>query len=443
MANTKISQFPQYSGLVNTDLYFLNNNSGETETTKIQLNQFQGLTQGDGANTIQSNSYFGDLGTTASTENSIAIGNGAEATSPRSIAIGYLAYNVNRDFGRNDYISIGTRAQCVQQGVSLGLDANCQGQDAIAIGTDAGVFNNYATALNYQSRAYGEGSISIGKQAITSSGGGIAIGWETNSEGGGAIAMGYRTILNGTYSANIAGEFNTLTSRNAVILGGLQNSITTTGDDYPFNNIFNGSGNTISSNSTNNTIVSGKDNTIYKGNNSSIISSTNTTQNIAAVYSTSNVSMVGCENTDITNATNCVVLGVSGRTISSGQNTTIVDKLEVLGNTTYEATTFNTPGDCVIDIFNMSHVIIDTTSAGAYNLVISPIPSSLGTPELTILIYLAAGSTITFDGTGSVQWRWGNGAGAPSLTSGTRSIIKMAAWAGNDMWEISRSLNMV
>ena len=91
----------------------------------------------------------------------------------------------------------------------------------------------------------------------------------------------------------------------------------------------------------------------------------------------------------------------------------------------------------------MSHVIIDTTSVGAYNLVISPIPSSLGTPELTILIYLAAGSTITFDGTGSVQWRWGNGAGAPSLISGTRSIIKMAAWAGNDMWEISRSLNMV
>tara|TARA_R110000868_G_scaffold39990_4_gene138720 strand:+ start:18343 stop:19674 length:1332 start_codon:yes stop_codon:yes gene_type:complete len=443
MANTKISQFPQYSGLVNTDLYFLNNNSGETETTKIQLNQFQGLTQGDGANTIQSNTYFGDLGTTASTENSIAIGNGAEATSPRSIAIGYLAYNVNRDSGRNDYISIGTRAQSVQQGVALGLDANVQGQEGIAIGTDAAVYNNYATAINFQSRAYGEGSISIGKQATSSSSGGIAIGFETDSIGGGAIAMGFRTTLNGTYSASIAGEFNTLTSRNAVILGGLQNSITTTGDDYPFNNIFNGSGNTITSNSTNNTIVSGKDNTIYKGNNSSIISSTNTTLNIADVYSTSNVSMVGCKNTNITNSTNSVVLGVSGRTLTTQTNTTIVDKLLVLGNTTFEATTFNTAGDCVIDIFNMSHVIIDTTSVGAYNLVISPIPSSLGTPELTILIYLAAGSTITFDGSGSVQWKWGNGAGAPSLISGTRSIIKMSAWAGNDMWEISRSLNMV
>ena len=441
MANTKISQFPQYSGLVNTDLYFLNNNSGETETTKIQLNQFQGLTQGDGANTIQSNSYFGDLGTTASTENSIAIGNGAEATSPRSIAIGYLAYNVNRDSGRNDYISIGTRAQCVQQGVSLGLDANCQGQEGIAIGTDAAVYNNYATALNYQSRAYGEASFACGLGAQTHSSGGVAIGFDTRSEGGGAIAMGEGTKLNGTYSASIGGKDNTLTSRNAIILGGINNSITTTGDDYPFNNIFNGSGNTITSDSTNNTIVSGKDNTIYKGNNSSIISSTNTTLNIGNVYSTSNVSMVGCENTDITNSTNCVVLGVSGRTLTSGQNTTYVDKLLIFGNTTYEATTFTDSGSCVIDIFNMSHAIINATG-GTYTLSISPTPSQEGTPELTLLINVTGGATIAFDNSGSVQWRWGNGAGTPTFTDNTRSIIKMAAWAGNDMWEISRSLNM-
>ena len=212
MANTKISALPLYSSPTNEDLYFVNNNSGETITTKIKLNQFQGLTQGEGTYTIQSNTYFGDLGTTAMTENSIAIGNGAEATSPRGIAIGYKAYNVNRDFGRNDYIAIGTEAQCVQESVSIGLNCSVQGANAIGIGTQTRVYNNYATALNYQAEAHGEGS--------------TAIGYQAPSRGIGSVAMGWGLQPNGLYSVSIGGVSNTLTSDFSTILGGSGNTIT-------------------------------------------------------------------------------------------------------------------------------------------------------------------------------------------------------------------------
>jgi hypothetical protein len=226
MANTKISQLPQYSATVNPDIYFVNNNSGETETTKIKLSEFQGLTQGQGTHTIQSNTYFGDLGTTAMTENSIAIGNGAEATSPRSIAIGYRAFNINRDFGRTDYIAIGTRAQCVQNGVGIGLDVNCIAE-AVAIGQEAGAFGNQSTAINYQSKAFGNHSVAVGYKCETHSNGCIAMGDDARSEGNGAVAIGgVSTEVVGDYSVNIGGFSNTLNSNYSTILGGSGNTIT-------------------------------------------------------------------------------------------------------------------------------------------------------------------------------------------------------------------------
>jgi len=43
MANLKISQLPNYTAGTNPDIWFVNNNSGETETSKIQLKEFNSL----------------------------------------------------------------------------------------------------------------------------------------------------------------------------------------------------------------------------------------------------------------------------------------------------------------------------------------------------------------------------------------------------------------
>jgi len=422
MANIKISQLPLYSASVNPDIYFVNNNSGETETTKIQLKDFNGMTTTNGNNSVQSNSYLTALGTTASTESAIAIGNGAEATSPYSIAIGYMARNENRDGTRNNYICIGTNARAVQESFALGTDARAFGSDTCSIGKNAGTFGNSSLAIGKDSLAYSTGGLAVGRDAFDQANNyGIAIGGSAQVNADYALALGYNA------QSDLTG---------GVAIG---NNSRAQGE---YSTVIGGSGHTEASNSSNSVIIGGVDNLINRSANGAIISSKNSSLNDGSVYNTDTVVMIGCVDTDATNITNSVILGLSGKTIPGGQpNTTYVDKFYVLGNTTYEATTFDTSGTCSIDIFNMSHVIINATG-GTYTLSISPSPSQEGTPELTLLINVSGGASIVFDNSGNTQWRWGNGAGTPSFTNNTRSIIKMAAWAGNDLYEISRSLNM-
>ena len=422
MANIKISQLPLYSASVNPDIYFVNNNSGETETTKIQLKDFNGMTTTNGNNSVQSNSYLTALGTTASTESAIAIGNGAEATSPYSIAIGYMARNENRDGTRNNYICIGTNARAVQESFALGTDARAFGSDTCSIGKNAGTFGNSSLAIGKDSLAYSTGGLAVGRDAFDQANNyGIAIGGSAQVNADYALALGYNA------QSDLTG---------GVAIG---NNARAQGE---YSTVIGGSGHTEASNSSNSVIIGGVDNLINRSANGAIISSKNSSLNDGSVYNTDTVVMIGCVDTDATNITNSVILGLSGKTIPGGQpNTTYVDKFYVAGNVTYDATTFDTSGACSIDIFNMSHVIINATG-GTYTLSISPSPSQEGTPELTLLINVSGGASIVFDNSGNTQWRWGNGAGTPSFTNNTRSIIKMAAWAGNDLYEISRSLNM-
>ena len=423
MANIKISQLPLYSASVNPDIYFVNNNSGETETTKIQLKDFNGMTTTNGNNSVQSNSYLTALGTTASTESAIAIGNGAEATSPYSIAIGYMARNENRDGTRNNYICIGTNARAVQESFALGTDARAFGSDTCSIGKNAGTFGNSSLAMGKDSLAYSTGGLAVGRDAFDSANNyGIAIGGSAQASSDYSLAVGYNAQTD-AYGAVAIGNGSRAQGEYSTVIGG--------------------SGHTEQNNSVNGVILGGKDNYIGASNNGAIIASKNTSQNDGSPYGTDTVTMIGCVDTDVTNMNNTVVLGLSGKTLAGGtfNNTTVVDKFYVFGNTTYEATTFDQSGTCAIDIFNMSHVIINATG-GTYTLSISPSPSQEGTPELTLLINVTNGASIVFDNSGNTQWRWGNGAGTPSFTDNTRSIIKMAAWVGNDLWEISRSMNM-
>jgi hypothetical protein len=421
MANIKISALPQYSAAVNPDIYFVNNNSGETETNKIQLKQFNGMTTTNGNNTVQSNSYLTSLGTTANTESAIAIGNGAEATSPYSIAIGYQARNDNRDGGRDNYICIGTNSRAVQESFALGTDAKALGSDTCSVGKNAGTYGNSGLAVGKNSLEYSTGGIALGVDAFDSSNNyGMALGASAQASSDYSLAIGYNAQTDDVGAVAIG--------KNARAQG-------------EYSTVVGGSGHTEYNTSTNSVILGGIDNEIASSINGAIIASKNSSQNSGFTYGTNTVAMIGCVDTDITNSYNSVVLGVSGRTLTTVVNTTVVDKLFIYGNVTYEPTIFTNSGTCNIDIFNMSHVIIDATG-GTYTLSINPEPSAEGTPEVTLLINVSGGATIAFNNAGNTQWRWGNGAGTPTFTDNTRSIIKMAAWDGNDVYEISRSMNM-
>jgi len=164
MANVKISALPLTTTSTSTD-YLVKNDSTQTTTSKVQLKDVLGMSSLNGNNAIQSSSWLTNLGTTATTQSAIAIGNGAEATSPYSIAIGYEALNFNRDGGRDYYTCIGYQARAVQGGTALGKNANAAGANATSIGQNAQTFGNGAFAMGNNSQAASTNGVAVGGNA--------------------------------------------------------------------------------------------------------------------------------------------------------------------------------------------------------------------------------------------------------------------------------------
>ena len=455
MANTKISALPTWSGTAADLSWFVMNNSGETETFK-----FSGYTS------------------------PLKAGTGTDSAVSLNLTPSYAPGANMFVFGNHSAVSSGDESAVLggknnktesAQGAVVGGLSNTAGFRCFV----AGGYNNYAN---------GSGSAIVGGEnnQMSNPSQGYIIGGSGNylqggNDSGCGIVGGLDNKLsfNGTYGMSILGgrgnRWHNFDSRNqdtrgsyGSMIGGYSNRIEgNTADSngahaYPLlmggtlNKIFgqesddsgttgatiiNSFTSTISKSSYS-SIIAGNNNKLNKATNCSIINSKNSSQNSGVTYDTNTVAMIGCENTDITNTKNSVVLGVSGRTISSvADNTTVVENFYIYGNTRYEATTFNNSGTCTIDIFSMSHIIINATG-GTYTLTILPAPSTEGTPEITLLINVTGGAAIAFDNAGVTQFRWGNGAGTPTFTNNTKSIIKMASWEGNDMYEISRSMNM-
>ena len=199
MANVQISALPSTTSTTFND-WIIKNDSGETVTSKAQLKDVLGMTSMNGNNAIQSSKWLTQLGTTASTESAIAIGNGAEATSPYSIAIGYEALNTNRDGGRDYYICIGYQTRSVQGATAIGKSAQALGADATSIGQNAQTFGNGAFALGNNSLSQTNNGVSIGNGAqvtVGSLGGNnsIAIGFEAQTSGVDSIALGPNAFI--------------------------------------------------------------------------------------------------------------------------------------------------------------------------------------------------------------------------------------------------------
>ena len=463
MANVKISALPSWTGSPADLRWFVMNNSGETGTFKFSgyTSQVIPATGGDSYVTINVPRthapddfmlVFGNhSGTTASSGANSAVlgGRNNKTTNQFGVVVGGL----NNTAG---YIC----------GVFGGNGGNADGNTAMIIGGEnnstsnvswGGVFNGIQNAL-VGGNDVGNGMLGgyLNRLQINGGQGNHIIGgresrWHQLDSrdpyigapryGMGTMLGGYRNRIEGLTTDSVgAHAYPFLVGGNLnKIFGEESNDTGTTGAT-----IINSTSSSIKS-SFNSSILGGVNNTLNKGYNSSIFHSVDSSINSAQTYTTSGVSLINCIKTDIENTSNSVALGLSGRTIAGGtgsENTTYVEKFYVFGNTRYESRTVNTPGTINIDIFNESHIEINATG-GTYNLLITPTPSEVGTPELTLLInYVSSGATITFDSSTGVNWRWGNGAGVPSFTAGTRSIIKVAAWAGNDVWEVSRSMNM-
>lgn len=272
MSNVKISALPSTTATTYND-WVIKNDSGETTTSKAQLKNVLGMTSLNGNNAIQSSSWLTSLGTTATTQSAIAIGNGAEATSPYSIAIGYQAINQNRDGNRDYYICIGYDSQAVQGGTAFGKSARALGADSTAIGQGAQTYGNggfavgngalnqstngialgkdaydqsnragvaigelaltnghdYQTAVGYLTRVYGQEATGVGSNNTISAVYGTAVGNRNIIDSGqsNGVTIGVDNVISGGTSGAAIGDGNIVTHTDAVVLGKNQVSVYT------------------------------------------------------------------------------------------------------------------------------------------------------------------------------------------------------------------------
>lgn len=224
MANLKISALPTTTGSTNND-WLVKNDSGETTTSKVQLKYAMGMTSINGNNTVQSSKYLTLLGTTATTESAIAIGNGAEATSPYSIAIGYRALNTNRDGNRNNYICIGTDSRAVQESFALGTNAKALGASTLSVGENAETYGNSGMAIGKDSDSQGTSAIAFGHGASAIGNHGIAIGLDSSvtTDAPQGIAIGRQTIASADDAVAI-GDGSVADSAGCVVFQGLNSN---------------------------------------------------------------------------------------------------------------------------------------------------------------------------------------------------------------------------
>ena len=127
----------------------------------------------------------------ATKSNGIALGAGAEANSPSSVAIGHLAGTVESASGGEN--------------IAIGLRANAKHSGSIVIGADTadnndGVGSKDVIAIGRNAKAYGDNSIAIGHnaqaQGATSKDNTIAIGLNASALGNNAVAIGAGAVAN-------------------------------------------------------------------------------------------------------------------------------------------------------------------------------------------------------------------------------------------------------
>lgn len=132
--------------------------------------------------------------------NSIAVGNGAEATNGNTVALGLGA----KAYG-NKSVALGDNATANNiSGVAIGEGSSSTGTVAIAIGHGATTNGPKAIAIGTSAVSTGNNSVAIGFTAKASGGHGFAIGQAADAGGVNSIALGNMAKTSGATQGSIA-----------------------------------------------------------------------------------------------------------------------------------------------------------------------------------------------------------------------------------------------
>lgn len=185
------------------------------------------LAFGEGSTAAGNNSVAG-LGGTASTANSIAlgkdtkannadnavsvaIGQNAEASGARSLAIGF---GVSEKVGTKDDTNLTQTTASGESAVSIGTDTQAAGQHSLAMGSHTSAAKDSSIAIGYDTHAVNDSTVAIGSGTQARGRYSVAMGLssvagkETNDvnnplDGGGSVAIGYAAAAEATRSVAI------------------------------------------------------------------------------------------------------------------------------------------------------------------------------------------------------------------------------------------------
>jgi hypothetical protein len=256
--------------------------------------------------------------------------------------------------------------------------------------------------------------------------------WITNS---------YNSSISNNVSSDVREWFNKIDSaessqlaatKSSQIIGGLTNVITS--NDYSA--IIGGTGNTMSSSIS---AANGKGNYIINSRNCKVEKD--------GQYQSNNVNYIACDNIQTENLNDVTFINcknIIGENGGVATGTTVFRNTYTLGANIFAADTYVSTGattNIVINPVQQDYIQIDTDGSTTYNIDFTFIDSAIYA-NIHLYINYVSGSTINFVGGGQTQWRWGNNLGAPVFSGTNRNIIVMSTWAGNDVWEVSRSMYM-
>ena len=312
MANTKISALPSYTGTAADLRWFVMNNSGQTETFK-----FSGYTSPFIVGGSLNDSVFSTFGTPAVFDSdcigSVVIGSEAICYDDYAVLIGWRAQSGNDN--ENRCVAIGADAQATGRfSVGLGMSVRASGYESLALGYNAEPTADAAIAIGHTSRATGVRSITIGKAIQNSSPYGTSINGLSNT----LTSTGYyNNIFNGTGNS-ITGTISGATMLSCFSRTADTNDTTYVENLKGFGYINFGNSNTFTSTSTS-AIIGGTGNvfnfatgsTIFAGNSCSIIGGSS----YSGIFS-------GVDN-DITATNNSAIIGGSQNYMSGASESGI------------------------------------------------------------------------------------------------------------------------
>ena len=347
---------------------------------------------------------------TATGQNQVAIGYGADGYGESNIAIGNDASVGQSGTPQNYSIAIGNDAKVYgDYSLQISLDdssTNTTGDQTINIGKDINNQNGYSTAIGHNLTNNGTGgNVLIGRSITTSGDYSIGIGEGANAGSQGAVAIGQ--------SANSAG--------NSVAIG----AGATMGSSYGFAGGYNAAANNDAS------IAIGGD--VSVSSNQAIAIGTDT-----SIDGSSQGAVSFGQNADIATSTRAVVIGQgAGATgannaiaIGSGSKVTAANEINIGGVFKYDGSIsasiednltingqINTPTFAGSVASSTSSIDFDngnfaTLSLTAGTFLASPSSLKSGT---TYTIIISSGSLVSGHGT---AWKFSGGT-APTYTNGT------------------------